>query len=57
MIQAVEQLLGRGVGEHPQRGELRVLVIRIVAAGLVELDLADMRGVDRLIAALGPARP
>ena len=32
--------------------ELRVLVVGIVAAGLVELDLADVRGVDRLVAAL-----
>ena len=48
--QAVEQLLGRRVGGHLQGRELRVLVIRIVAAGLVQLDLADVRGVDRLIA-------
>ena len=41
--QAVEQLLGCGVGEHLERRELRVLVIGIVAAGLVELDLADVR--------------
>ena len=43
--------LHRRVVEQPQRRELRVLVIRIVAAGLVELDLADVGGVDRLIAA------
>ena len=49
--EAVEQLLGRRVGGHLQRGELRVLVIRIMAAGLVQLDLADMRSVDRLIPA------
>ena len=50
--QAVEQLLGRGVGGHLQGRELRILVVRIVAAALVELDLADVRRVDRLIPAL-----
>jgi hypothetical protein len=64
----VEELLLRGVVERPlfqtvherhrrvaqqaEGGELRVLIIRIVAAGLIKLDLADVRGVDRLIAAL-----
>ena len=42
----------RRVVEELERRELRVLVIRIVPAGLVELDLADMRGVNGLIAAL-----
>ena len=50
--QAVEQLLRRRVGRHLERGKLRFLVIRVVPAGLVELDLADMRRIDRLVAAL-----
>ena len=49
--QAVEQLLGRRVGGHLQGGELRVLVIWIVPAGLVELDPADVGRVDGLIPA------
>ena len=51
VLQAVDQRHGRRRRAAGGR-ELRILVIRIVAAGLVELDLADVRGVDRLIAAL-----
>ena len=40
------------MGGHLESGELRVLVIRIVAAGLVKLDLADVRRVNRLVAPL-----
>ena len=54
--QTVEQLLGGVVGEHLERRKLAVAVLGIVAAGLVEVDLADVRGVDRLIPALHAAR-
>ena len=40
------------MGRHLERRELRVLVIRIMAAGLIELDLADVGRVHRLVASL-----
>ena len=50
--QTVQQLLGCVVREHLQRWKLAVAVLGIVAAGLVQVDLADVGGVDGLVPTL-----
>ena len=50
LLQPLDKLFRRVV-KQAQRRELRVLVVRVVAARLIELDLADVGRIDRLIAA------
>ncbi len=54
-VHRLEQVLL--VVAHRDRLELAVGVVRVVARDLVEVDLADVRGVDRLVAAGGEFLP